>query len=299
MQHSHYLWASLLSLGLVSPAFAESTDSVTITAESSEESAAVKHPRLEALKELKNVKAKDLKVDAHAAQPEEEKDPLQPLNRQVYAFNDMMDRNILRPIAVQYKEKVPSDVRGSYRLFRKNMSEPWNAANQIAQGRFSRAAKTLARTTINTVTTLGLADPARRMGFTSEEESLGNTLGYYGIPSGPYLMLPILGPSTFRNSLDYVAEAYGRPINYVMKNNDHEGVAWGNTVLGAIDTRANLLDAESVLQGDRYAAIRDIYLQRQKFEIAQKKGEDAGAISFIDDDIDDQDSQDDEQNSAD
>ena len=72
MQHSHYLWASLLSLGLVSPAFAESTDSVTVTAESSEESTAVKHSRLEALKELKNVKAKDLKVDAHAAQPEEE-----------------------------------------------------------------------------------------------------------------------------------------------------------------------------------------------------------------------------------
>ena len=292
MQYSQYLWVSLLSIGLVSPVFANSTDANAVE-EGTVSEAAPKYPRLESLKELKNIKAKDLKVDANAAQPDEVKDPLQPLNRQIYALNDSVDRHVIRPVSVQYKAKVPENVRGSYRLFRKNMGEPWNAVNQVAQGRFTRAAKTLARVTINTVTTLGLADPARRLGLSTEEESLGDTLGYYGVPSGPYIMLPVLGPSTFRNALDYPAESYAKPLTYIFDNNNQDGLAWGNTIWGGIDTRANLLDAESVLQGDRYAAIRDIYLQHKKFEIAQKKGDDAGAVSFIDDgdDFSDEDSE--------
>ncbi len=74
-------------------------------------------------------------MNANAAQPDEVKDPLQPLNRQIYAFNDMLDRNIARPLAVQYTKKVPGEVRGSYRQFRKNLGEPWNAVNQLIQGR--------------------------------------------------------------------------------------------------------------------------------------------------------------------
>ena len=195
----------------------------------------------------------------------------------------MLDRNIARPLAVQYSEKVPGEVRGSYRLFRKNMSEPWNAVNQIAQGRFSRAAKSLGRFTINTVTSLGLADPASRLGLPTEEESLGITLGYYGVPSGAYLMLPIMGPSSFRAALDYPIEGYAKPMTYILGDHDKTELAWGHTVMSAIDARSNLLDVDQVLQGDRYAAIRDIYLQRVAFNIAEKKGHGEEAISFIDD----------------
>ncbi|MFW1985423.1 VacJ family lipoprotein [Acinetobacter guillouiae] len=306
MRPYHVLWACLLSIGLTSHVFAQdelstqensdnavSTDSVSDDKSSQENSSTLeneatsKHPRIEALKELKNITKNDLKVNANAAQPDAVKDPLQPLNREIYAFNDMIDRNVARPIAVQYKEKVPGDVRSSYSLFRKNLSEPWNAVNQLAQGRFSRAAKSLGRFTINTVTSLGLADPATRLGLATEEESLGTTLGYYGIPSGPYVMLPILGPSTLRHSADYVAEGYANPLTYPMDNNHQTGLIWGNRTLGGINTRSKLLDVESVLQGDRYSAIRDIYLQRLAFQIAEKKGRGQEAVAFVDDDEDD------------
>lgn len=299
MRPYHTLWACLLSIGLTSHVFAqeesstqENANNALSTASVSDDKPAIddttttatsKHPRLTALKELKHVTKNDLKVNANAAQPDAVKDPLQPLNREVYAFNDMLDRNIFRPIAVQYKEKTPEDVRSSYSLFRKNLSEPWNAVNQLAQGRFSRAAKSLGRFTINTVTSLGMADPATRLGLATEEESLGMTLGYYGVPSGPYLMLPILGPSTIRHVGDYVAEGYANPITYPMDDNGQTGLIWGNRVLGGINTRAKLLDVESVLQGDRYAAIRDIYLQRLAFQIAEKKGKGEEAVAFVDD----------------
>ena len=297
MHRFNFLWASMFSLAFAAPAFAQEDAIISEAISDSAENDAVepiptdvvnttehnKHPRLDALKDLKNIKAENLKVDANAAQDDSIKDPLQPLNREVFAFNDMLDRNIARPLAVQYSEKVPGEVRGSYRLFRKNMSEPWNAVNQLAQGRFSRAAKSLGRFTINTVTSLGLADPASRLGLPTEEESLGMTLGYYGVPSGPYLMLPIMGPSSFRAALDYPVEGYAKPMTYILGDHDKTELAWGHTIMSAIDARSNLLDVDKVLQGDRYASIRDIYLQRVAFKIAEKKGNGEEAVSFIDD----------------
>ncbi len=292
MRQLNLLCASLFAVSLSTSVFAQdesNTDSTvastTQDVNNTDVQATSSNPHsFKDLKELKNVRVKDFKVNANAAQSDDQKDPLQPLNREIFAFNDMLDRNILRPVAVQYKEKVPGEVRSSYTLFRKNLSEPWNAVNQLVQGRPLRALKSLGRFTVNTVTSLGLADPARRLGMSTEEESLGTTLGYWGVPSGPYLMLPILGPSTLRNSLDTVAEGYANPLNYIMDDNNQQGLLWGNTVLGGINTRARLLDVEDVLQGDKYAAIRDIYLQRLSYNIAQKKGQDPAASSFVEDD---------------
>ncbi|TCM66712.1 phospholipid-binding lipoprotein MlaA [Acinetobacter calcoaceticus] len=301
MHRFNLLWASMLSLGLVSQVFAQEkissqvietpqdqSQQLDITADEQSlmpEDHITKHRRLDALKELKNIKIEDLKVNANAAQADEVKDPLQPLNREIFKFNDSLDRNIARPLAVQYTQKVPGEVRGSYRLFRKNMAEPWNAVNQLVQGRPLRAAKTLGRFTVNTLTSLGLADPAGRMGLNTEEESLGTTLGYYGVPSGPYIMLPVLGPSTLRNSMDYVAESFAKPNGLLSSSgNNHESLSWASAAMGGIDSRSQFLDLDSVLQGDRYAAIRDIYLQRKSFEISEKKGNSAEAISFIDED---------------
>src|SRR5690606_5959175 len=94
---------------------------------------------IQAIKDLKHLTKNDLKVNANAAQPDSVKDPLQPLNRQFYAFNDMVDRNVLKPVAIQYVAKVPEQVRSPYRQFRKNLGEPWNAVNQLIQGRPARA----------------------------------------------------------------------------------------------------------------------------------------------------------------
>lgn len=287
MRHTSFLWASLCSLGFIAPAFAQEpsfTDEASeiTTGPTTDAATPSKHPRLDALKELKYVTRQDLKVDANAAQPDEVKDPLQPLNRQIFAFNDMLDRNIARPLAIQYVAKVPADVRGSYRHLRKNLGEPWNAVNQLAQGRPLRAAKSLGRFTLNTITTLGFADPARRLGLETEEEDLGTTLGYYGIPSGAYVMLPIMGPSTLRDAAGRVIDSQARPQKYLLE--DHDNLYWTEQVMRGVDARANLLDVENVLQGDKYAAIRDIYLQRKKFEINEKKGADSAQdVSFVED----------------
>ncbi|NNH00730.1 VacJ family lipoprotein [Acinetobacter sp. ANC 5414] len=289
MRHFHYVWVCLFSFGLTSPVFAndaiensESTATKNVEA-STKKIQTAQNPRLEALKELKNIKAKDLKVNANATQPESQKDPLQPLNRQIFAFNDVLDRHVARPLAVQYKEKVPTDVRGSYRQFRKNLGEPWNVVNQLIQGRPLRAAESLGRFTINTITTLGFVDPARRMGLTAEEENFGTTLGYYGIPSGAYLVLPVFGPSTFRDGLGTLVDSQARPQKYLLE--DHDGIYWADQALGGIDARSQLLDIEDVLQGDKYAAIRDIYLQRKNFAIAEKKGLESESL-FIEDNLD-------------
>ena len=287
MYQQKYLWVCLVSLGFITsthattPSTSEVAQEETTEVIAADSSSKTKSSRLDALKELKSVKAKDLKVNANAAQPDEVKDPLQPLNRQIYAFNDMLDRNVARPLAVQYTKKVPSEVRGSYRQFRKNLGEPWNAVNQLIQGRPLRAAKTLGRFSLNTITTLGMADPARRLGLDTEEENFGTTLGYYGVPSGPYVMLPIYGPSTFRDGFGTLVDGQARPQKYILDDNDR--LYWSEQVMRGVDTRSQLLEVEQVLQGDKYAAIRDIYLQRKNFEIAEKKGLDADNISFVDD----------------
>lgn len=282
MQHIRHLCAGLLFVGFTTFAFAE--DVAPTAASEIDTSADPQTAQSSSLKELKNIKAKDLKVDANAAQPDNVKDPLQPLNRQIFAVNDALDRAIVRPIAVEYKEKIPSPIRDSYSGFRKNLGEPWNAVNQLIQGRPGRAAKTLGRFTINTVTTLGFADPASRLGLETEDENFGTTLGYWGVPSGPYLVLPIFGPSTFRDGFGLVVDGYARPQRYVLEN--EEGLYWAEQTLRGIDVRSQLIDIEGAIQGDKYSSIRDIYLQRKNFIIAEKKGQEAEGM-FIDDVSDD------------
>ncbi len=282
MQHIRHLCAGLLFVGFTTFAFAE--DVAPTAASEIDTSADPQTAQSSSLKELKNIKAKDLKVDANAAQPDNVKDPLQPLNRQIFAVNDALDRAIVRPIAVEYKEKIPSPIRDSYSGFRKNLGEPWNAMNQLIQGRPGRAAKTLGRFTINTVTTLGFADPASRLGLETEDENFGTTLGYWGVPSGPYLVLPVFGPSTFRDGFGLVVDGYARPQRYILE--DEEGLYWAEQTLRGIDVRSQLIDIEGAIQGDKYSSIRDIYLQRKNFIIAEKKGQEAEGM-FIDDVSDD------------
>ncbi|WP_406612404.1 VacJ family lipoprotein [Acinetobacter schindleri] len=282
MHRSIYLTLCLFSLASTAQVFAE----VTTDVENLEN-----EPKKTPLRTKISNKAQQLqtqlKVDARAVQAEEVKDPFQPLNRKIYQFNDVIDRNVLRPVAVQYVEKVPKDVRGSYTQFRNNLGEPWNVVNQLIQGRPAQAAKSLGRFTINTLTTLGLADPARRLGLSHEDERLGITLGYYGVPSGPYIMLPLLGPSSVRGVIGSAVDSQARPQKYILDDND--GLYWSDQSLRVIDTRSEILDVEGVLTGDRYAQIRDIYLQRTSYAIAEKKGlESESLFTDIDDEFEDE-----------
>ena len=289
MHYSNFILLGLLTAGACSSVFAQETltESAAQTATSQAQiTPEQKVSTIQAIKDLKHLTKNDLKVNANAAQPDAVKDPLQPLNRQIYAFNDMLDRNLLKPVAIQYVAKVPEPVRSPYRQFRKNLGEPWNAVNQLIQGRPTRAAKTLGRFTVNTLTTLGFADPARRLGLDTEEESFGVTLGYYGVPSGPYVMLPFFGPSTFRDGFGLAADSFGRPQKYLL--DDQDGIYWSTNVLQAVDARSQILDIEESLKGDKYSMIRDFYLQRKAFQISEKRG-DSDDVSFVGDadDVDD------------
>ncbi|EXB45547.1 vacJ like lipofamily protein [Acinetobacter baumannii 146457] len=289
MHYSNFILLGLLTAGACSSVFAQETptESAAQTATSQAQvTPEQKVSPIQAIKDLKHLTKNDLKVNANAAQPDAVKDPLQPLNRQIYAFNDMLDRNLLKPVAIQYVAKVPEPVRSPYRQFRKNLGEPWNAVNQLIQGRPTRAAKTLGRFTVNTLTTLGFADPARRLGLDTEEESFGVTLGYYGVPSGPYVMLPFFGPSTFRDGFGLAADSFGRPQKYLL--DDQDGIYWSTNVLQAVDARSQILDIEESLKGDKYSMIRDFYLQRKAFQISEKRG-DSDDVSFVGDadDVDD------------
>lgn len=289
MHYSNFILLGLLTAGACSSVFAQETPNESAAQSATPQpqvSAEQKISTIQAIKDLKHLTKNDLKVNANAAQPDAVKDPLQPLNRQIYAFNDMLDRNLLKPVAVQYVAKVPEPVRSPYRQFRKNLGEPWNAVNQLIQGRPARAAQTLGRFTLNTLTTLGFADPARRLGLSTEEESFGVTLGYYGVPSGPYVMLPFFGPSTFRDGFGLAADSFGRPQKYLL--DDQEGIYWSTNVLQAVDARSQILDIEESLKGDKYSMIRDFYLQRKAFQIAEKRG-DSDDVSFVgdEDDVDD------------
>jgi phospholipid-binding lipoprotein MlaA len=282
MCRKHYLSAGLLTLSTFSYAHASETEDTAFTDFPNSAVEAIEPTQTNTrIRDLKNLRSQDLKVDASAAQPDDVKDPLQPLNRKVYAFNDTVDRILVRPVAVQYSNKVPEDVRDSYHSFRMNLNEPWNAVNQVIQGKPVRALKTLGRFTLNTVTSLGFADPASRLNMPSEDESFGTTLGYYGISSGPYLVLPFFGPSTFRDGFGLAVDSIGRPQNYL---ND-SGLYWTDQTLRLIDVRTQLLKYDDVLQGDKYAQLRDIYLQRKAFQIAEKRG--TAEDNLFEDDIPD------------
>ena len=242
MQDKKIIWLALCSIGLFSGLSHASDSNISAASENQAINKDELSPTSSSIKDLKNIKAKNFKVDANAAQPDEVKDPLQPLNRKVFAFNDAVDRTIVRPIAVQYQTKIPSEVRGSHQQFRSNLGEPWNAVNQTIQGRPLRALKTLGRFTFNTITTLGLADPARRIGLDGEKENFGTTLGYYGVSSGPYIILPIFGPSTIRDGLGLAVDSFGRPQYYL----NHNSTYWADQTLRAVDARSQLLDLESV-----------------------------------------------------
>jgi phospholipid-binding lipoprotein MlaA len=195
------LWVSLVALSVSASVLAAESDTSTSVNETQAQSTAAKGSRIDKIKAFSEKTIKDLKVDANATQPDEVKDPFQPLNRKIFVFNDYIDRYALRPIAVQYQAKIPVEVRGSYRQFRGNLAEPWNATNQIIQWKPKRALQTVGRFLINSITTLGLADPASRLGLDQEEESLGTTLGYYGVSSGPYLICHFLVQALYAMAL--------------------------------------------------------------------------------------------------
>jgi phospholipid-binding lipoprotein MlaA len=195
------------------------------------------------------------------------KDPFEKFNRAMFTFNDAVDRNALKPVATAYKKVTPSFLQTGVNNFFGNLSDLWSSVNNLAQFKGKDGFSDLTRFAMNsTLGLVGVLDVATPAGFRKHNEDLGQTLGYWGVPSGPYLMLPILGPSTVRDTVALPGDWKGDLWTHV---ND---IPWRNSgiLLRAVDQRASVLDASNLLEDaalDRYEFIRDGYLQRRASKV--------------------------------
>ena len=207
-------------------------------------------------------------------------DPLEPLNRKVFAFNDFLDRNILKPTAEAYVDYVPKTIRTGINNFFTNLFSIFTIANQVLQLKIDDAIHDTFRFLINsTVGLLGFIDVATMLGMEKHKEDFGQTLGYWGVGEGAYIVIPFLGPSTLRDSTSYVVDyRYYNPYEPFPADSDLAAIG-----LNLVDVRAGLLAVEgSLIEGDRYALIRDAFLQRRKYDIADGEIEED---PFADDDF--------------
>lgn len=192
------------------------------------------------------------------------RDPLEEYNRAAYSFNELLDRALLKPLAQGYNAITPDPVNKGVTNFFDNLHDVRSAINNLLQFKIGRAFSDVGRVAVNsTIGILGLMDVASNMDLPSYKEDFGQTLGVWGFDSGPFIVLPILGPSTARDGVGLVADWYTDPITYI-EDDTVRGVLRG---LNIVDSRADLLNASRVVdQGalDPYAFIRDAYLQRRE-----------------------------------
>jgi phospholipid-binding lipoprotein MlaA len=207
------------------------------------------------------------------------KDPLESSNRRVFAFNNAIDHALINPLVKGYRFIVPEPARKGVRNALRNLKSPTTFANQVLQGDMGGAADVLARAVINsTVGILGLFDPADRMGIHYEQEDFGQTLGVWGIGHGPYVVVPILGPSSARDYFGYFVDGYADPLRWYLFNIDKEEIYYAKLGVDYIDLRESLIDVLADLERssiDYYAAVRSIYAQRRE---ALKNDEMATAV---------------------
>ena len=191
------------------------------------------------------------------------RDPFEPFNRSVYRFNDGLDAAIIKPVAQAYQGALPSPVRTGVSNFFGNLSDVWTFVNNVLQANPQEAADSFARVGVNTLIGLGgVLDWATEMGIDRHREDFGKTLGHWGVATGPYLVLPVLGPSTVRDTAALVVDSKGSLVK------EFNSVATRNSLyaLRAVDLRASLLRAGEVLDQaalDKYAFTRDSHLQRR------------------------------------
>lgn len=192
-------------------------------------------------------------------------DPLEGYNRQAFYFNEALDTVVVKPIAYGYHDLVPDVIQTMVGNFFGNIADVWIAFNNFLQGRGDDGFSDVSRVIINTFAGLGgVIDVASEMGLPKHNEDFGQTLGVWGAPPGPYFVIPILGPSNIRDTLAAPADYwFGDPWSYI--NNDK--ILYGGIILRGINTRAELIDASSVIDDaaiDKYEFVRDAFVQRRQ-----------------------------------
>jgi len=200
---------------------------------------------------------------ATVANPDK-RDPLESMNRSVFAFNDAADAAVVKPVATVYRNVVPNLVRKGVGNFFNNLEDVWSIFNNAIQGRRMDTGDSIGRVMVNsTIGILGLVDVASDLNIERHTTDFGMTLGRWGVPPGPYVVLPLLGPSTLREVAALPVDRQGNALTYV----DDESARTGLTVVKLLNLRAKYLNAGDVVAGaalDKYSFTRDSYLQRQR-----------------------------------
>src|SRR5271155_3060244 len=197
-------------------------------------------------------------------------DPWESWNRGVYKVNDKIDRAIAKPVARGYVRVVPRFIRTGISNFFDNLDTPTVMINDALQGKFGASANDLGRFLLNSTVGLGgVLDPATSAGLNKNNEDFGQTLGHYGVHAGPFVELPLLGPSDLRDAPSRVVDTYTNPRQYV--KNDY--VRYGLLLPSLINERASLLSLDDTLKNvyDPYAFIRDAYLARRAYLVSDGK----------------------------
>lgn len=208
-------------------------------------------------------------ASAQAVAPEAtdlEFDPWERMNRKVYSFNAGADRYVISPVARGYERVTSPEVRTVVTNFFGNLRLPLSAAHAMLQGKPRIAGRNLSRFSVNTtVGLLGLFDPASKFGINGQQEDLGQTLAVWGVPQGPYLVLPFIGPSSIRDTVGGAADGYVDPVQYYARKNSN----YLPTALELVNLRTILFATDPYIQEayDPYAFVRDAYRQRRIYAI--------------------------------
>jgi phospholipid-binding lipoprotein MlaA len=201
-------------------------------------------------------------------------DPFEGYNRAVFNFNDRLDQAVLEPTAQAYHDVTPDFLQIAIGNFFENIGDVWTAANNLLQGKVEDGLNDVMRVAVNTTLGWGgLIDIGSAAGIPKHKQDFGTTLGVWGVPSGPYVMLPLLGPSTIRDTAALPADYAGDAWSYV----DPTGTRAAGSIVRLVDKRAAALDAFNLIEEaalDRYEFIRDAYLQRRENKINQSKEKD-------------------------
>jgi phospholipid-binding lipoprotein MlaA len=206
-------------------------------------------------------------VDAEPTQRTNPTDPWEAFNRRIFVFNDAVDQAVLAPVARGYVAVVPQALRQMVRNAFGNVGDVWSALNHVLQGKFQSGAEQGMRVLINTTLGVaGLADVASEVGLPRQKEDLGQTVGAWGVGSGPYLMLPLLGPSTLRDTAVLTADRQITLPSLVEPGLERNSL----TVLDVVSARAAALQASNLLGQvalDRYSFLRDAYIAKRRYDV--------------------------------
>lgn len=210
-------------------------------------------------------------------------DPIEPVNRFIFGLNDVLDRVLFEPLAKGYKAVLPKPVRDGVQNFMRNLASPLIVANSLLQGKFGDAGVATSRFLLNTTVGIGgLVDVASANGLKYKNEDFGQTLGTWGAGEGFYLVLPVFGPSSLRDTTGLVVDSLADPVRIVADNTDHMWIYYAREGLEGLDNRSRLIEAIDDMRRnslDYYAAARSAYTQKRNSLIRDEEPSTPGSGS--------------------